>query len=391
MEIGRRPTQGIPCRTRCRQQSSGFRPADGDCGDRGPGTGKSVLAIQIVAEAARHDIPVIHATGSKAFTTNMRGLVGERKHYLGALFKYFNNFGRVPRKSLDLVVCDEAHRLRETSSTRWKKSTKLQVDEIIEASKASVFFLDEYQAVRPDEVGNVTLISDRAKSLGAAVQCINLDVQFRCAGCEAYMRWLEGLLGFGPECPASIWRGEYDFTVCESTEEMEADLREKVTKGFSTRIVAGFCWPWSDPVKGQPLPEDVVIGPWRRPWNIKPPEMRGGSPPPASRHPYTKWANGLECFGQVGCIYSIQGLEFDYVGVIWGEDLIWDAGRGLTAQPNKNFDRVAKRGAKGNLDSFSRLLRQTCRVLLSRGMRGCRVVCLDDATGGWLKKLSQVE
>ena len=150
-------------------------------------------------------------------------------------------------------------------------------------------------------------------------------------------------------------------------------------------MVAGFCWPWSNADGDAPLPRDVEIGAWRRPWNRKPPEMMGGTTPPPHRHPYTLWATTDAGLDEVGCIYSVQGFEFDYVGVIWGDDLVWRAESGWVGQPNRSYDSVVKRAATDNPQKFTRLLSHTYKVLLSRGMVGMRVVCLDDETKAHLE------
>jgi hypothetical protein len=353
----------------------------------GPGTGKSVVALNLVADAARHETSVVHATGSKAFTTNMRGLVGANDRKLGNLFKYFNNFSKAPNRSIDLIVCDEAHRLRETSSTRFRRSDLPQVDEIILASKASVFFLDENQSVRPNEVGTVNLICNRARALGIEPVRVDLNTQFRCAGSAGYLQWLDGMLDLTGPTRAQPWRDEFEFRLFDNPAAMESALRQRVVDGSTARMVAGFCWPWSDPNPNGSLPTDVAIGDWKRPWNRKPPEMNGGTAPPPHKHPYTLWANQPQGFDEVGCIYSAQGFEFDYVGVIWGEDLVWRDEGGWVAQSKKSYDKAAKNGSGKDTTAYSKRLRQTYRVLLSRGMKGCYLVCLDEGVKKHVKQV----
>ena len=133
--------------------------------------------------------------------------------------------------------------------------------------------------------------------------------------------------------------------------------------GGSSRLVAGFCWKWSEPNADGSLVDDVVIGDWRRPWNRKEAKEKTYKP---ENHPYTLWATTSEGLGQVGCIYSAQGFEFDRVGVIWGPDLVWRDGKWV-GQKRLSKDQ-GLRMATG--DDVTRLLRHAYRVLLTRGVEG---------------------
>lgn len=164
---------------------------------------------------------------------------------------------------------------------------------------------------------------------------------------------------------------------------MENYLNGKIKLSYTARIVAGFCWPWSDPDRFNNLVADVKVGNWERPWNAK--AINNSYPP--DKHPYFLWANRMENqLGEVGCIYSVQGFEFDYIGVIWGNDLVWRTDKWV-AQPEKSFD--------GEMKSISqeialKLLKNAYRVLSSRGLRGCSFVFLDEETRNYMEKsLSQ--
>jgi DUF2075 family protein len=359
----------------------------------GPGTGKSVIAAHLLVTLA-HDgrRSVVHATGSKAFTTNLRALGPAGSD---AVFRYFNNFRELATapNSVDLLICDEAHRLRESSNDRFTKaamrSTISQVREIIRAARVSVFFLDERQNVRPGEIGTIKAIQEGAGSEGVAVEVVQLNGQFRCAGCEGYIEWVDALMGPQPSAPGAwLPAHEYDLRVFDSPEALEKAVRAAQADGDTARLVAGFCWPWSDPNADGTLVEDVVIGKWQRPWNEKSPEQQ--KPPRAqprpSRHPYTLWATEAERIGEIGCIYSAQGFEFDYVGVILGNDLVWREGVGWVGSRDASFDPSIRRR---NLpqDILVALLQQTYRVLLTRGMKGTFVYSTDFETRQKLHQL----
>jgi hypothetical protein len=346
----------------------------------GPGTGKSVIAVQVVGAAAKRYYSVVHATGSKAFTTNLRGIVGRRE-----TFRYFNTFGKQPQNSIDLIVSDEAHRLRETSASFYHPgSDRPQVGEIVDAGLVSVFLLDHAQSVRSNEVGSVPLIEAYARDHSIPVSLYDLRTQFRCAGSDSYIRWVEYVLGLSPN-RSMAWKtnDEYEVQVFDRVEQMELALQDRITEGASARMVAGFCWPWSDPNLNVSLVPDVKIGAWSRPWNRKPRDMwrnKGNAEPP-ERHPYKIWATQPQGFGEVGCIYSAQGFEFDYVGVIFGGDLKWDAMSNCwSLDLTRNEDVGFKHGLTRDSAKAIEKLKHIYRVLSTRGMRGTYFYFLDDAT-----------
>jgi uncharacterized protein len=190
----------------------------------GPGTGKSVIALQLVATLAKEGRNVCHATGSKAFTTTLRKLVGSRA---GQLFRYWNLFGDAEPNELDVVVADEAHRLRAVSSNRFTPKHKVsglpQVDEIVQVARVPVFLLDEHQVVRPEEIGTVAAIRQAAARNGAHVLQVDLNDQFRCAGSAEYIAWIDALLCLDGSQPRP-WPPEdpFDLTVVDTPEELQA-------------------------------------------------------------------------------------------------------------------------------------------------------------------------
>ena len=192
--------------------------------------------------------------------------------------------------SLDVLIVDEAHRIRLTSNNRFtraeKRSGTPQADELVRAARVPVFLIDEHQAVRPDEIGTVASIEEAAARNGAAVRRIDLDGQFRYGGSEIYARWVEQLLGLSPGGPQP-WPGDdaFQLLLAGSPEQMEAELRGKIDQGYVSRITAGFCWPWSNPRPDGTLVDDIVIGSWRRPWNLRCDKALNDIPPgPAVGH-----------------------------------------------------------------------------------------------------------
>ena len=348
----------------------------------GPGSGKSVIALSLLGELWRQGRSAMHATGSKSFTETLRKVAGRRNTRVKALFKYFNSFMAAERNGFDVLICDEAHRMRETSANRYTKAEmrtgKAQVQELIEAARVPVFLLDQYQVVRPGETGTPELIREAARHAGLSVVEVELDAQFRCGGSRAYEEWVLRLLGLEPGGPIE-WSGDTYFSleVAESPTELESTLRTKAADSYGARMTAGFCWPWSDPRPDGTLIDDVVIGEWARPWNVRGERSVGGAPPSSL------WATDPAGFGQVGCIYTAQGFEYDWNGVIFGPDLVWREDRWIS-QPKASKD-PALRGL--SVEQADPLLRNVDKVLLTRGMVGTVIYSMDPETHAHLEAL----
>ncbi|MFJ8824887.1 DNA/RNA helicase domain-containing protein [Streptomyces sp. NPDC102467] len=351
----------------------------------GPGTGKSVIALQLLGEFYRRGVPALHATGSQSFTTTMRKVAGARKREVQDLFKYFNSFMSAEKNSLGALICDEAHRIRETSANRFTRAAnrtgRAQIDELIDVAYVPVFFLDEHQVVRPGEMGTVAEIEAAAAKRDIPCQVVALDSQFRCGGSDAYLRWVVRLLGLEAGGPVT-WEpdGRMQLLVADSPQEMEAFLEARRTQGYGARMSAGYCWRWSpEPKPGAPLPPDVTVGDWARPWNLRGDRSVSGAPPAAL------WATDPTGFGQVGCVYTAQGFEYDWSGVIVGPDLLWRGDRWITNR-TASKDPVFKRSTSDT--DVDRLIRNTYKVLLTRGMVGTIVYSTDAETREKLRELA---
>src|SRR3954469_2507031 len=203
----------------------------------GPGSGKSVIALSLLGELGRRGRTAIHATGSRSFTQTLRKVAGKGSRQTQSLFKYFNSFMDADKNGFDVLVADEAHRLRETSANRWTKAEhrtgKAQVDELIDAARVPVFLLDQNQVVRPGELGTVEDIEKAARARGLDVHHVDLNAQFRCGGSEAYIDWVERLLGLRPGGPVP-WTGDENFEVrvVDSPSAMEAALERKLDERY---------------------------------------------------------------------------------------------------------------------------------------------------------------
>lgn len=343
----------------------------------GPGTGKSVLALNIVGELARHGYAVHHATGSSAFTNTVRKRVGRKA---SQLFTFFHSYLNAEEDMLDVLVCDEAHRIRRHSWNRFTKKRaddpdRLQIDELISAAKVGVYFIDDLQVVRRQELGSSDAIVEAARRADAEVLEHELEIQFRCGGSDGFVRWLENTLAIRRTANA-LWQGDpgFDFRIVDTPQDLDALIRARLAEGHSARLMAGYCWPWSDPLNDGTLVDDVEVDGWSRPWNARPDAGRLGPGIPQSH----LWASEPGGEDQVGCIYTAQGFEFDYAGVIFGTDLVHRPREGWVGLREHSHDRGLKSGT--DEDTFAELVKNTYRVLLSRGLKGCYVHFLDEQT-----------
>lgn len=347
----------------------------------GPGSGKSVIALSLLGELSRRGYPTVHATGSKAFTETLRRVAAKRKPAVREMFRYFNSFIDAGPNDLDVLIADEAHRLRESSANRFtparNRTGQPQVNELIDAARVPVFLLDEHQVVRPGEIGRTAVIEAAAQARGLRVLRVDLDAQFRSGGSRLYEEWVLRLLGLEDGGPIP-WRGDanFDLEVAADPADMEVALASHSENALTARITAGYCWPWSKPVGGE-LVDDIRIGDWHRPWN-NPEERRLGDVPARSL-----WASEPGGFGQVGCVYTAQGFEYDWNGVIFGPDLVWRDGR-FVSDAGASRDPAFRGKNSGNFDVY---VRNIYKVLLTRGMQGTAICSTDRETQDFLASL----
>lgn len=368
----------------------------------GAGTGKSAIGLQLKAEFEAAGRSVKYASGSRAFNAAMREHVGYGDREFKESFTYFSSFVTAPEKPLDVLICDEAHRLRDRSTNhRWpleKRGTQPQVDELLDASRLTVFFLDESQSVRPNEVGTVELIEDAALRRGVTPVRFGLQEQFRCGGSDAYARWARDALGLSGGEPA-VWTpdGLMHIEVADTPDELEKIICTEHEAGASARMVAGYCWPWTKPQgKEKRLEPDVRIGEWCLPWNAASESFCEDGAPPSKI-----WSVHDAGIGQIGCVYTAQGLEWDWCGVIMGDDMVWRDGRWVFQRGKQRKDKetgVQRVSQPGSLDpkvrtsslndeDFARCVRNAYHVLLTRASRATVLYSTDEETRDHLKHL----
>ncbi len=355
----------------------------------GPGTGKTVIALHILAELSRYQLSVQYATKSKPLLEGVRHQIRPKARLL-----FHNVTSYVPattdENALDVILVDEAHRIENFTIDRYRpersETGMPQVDTIIRAAKVSVFFIDDRQAIRGREIGSAELIREAAKRWNATIEECELTSQFRCNGSDNYMDWLEQVL-YNKPITSSFKLEDFDLEIFSDPQTMYDALVEQNNKPEQTaRLMAGFCWPWSKEVVNGDLVRDVQIGKFAMPW-----ETNDGVPYQKLTKKYPRWYEwaykplGIE---QVGCIYTAQGFEFDYAGVIIGEDLKYNpVSKQIFTDKISCKDPVLRQNRQEAIMTFDDYVRNIYRVLMSRGMKGCFLYICDENLRNYMKQL----
>jgi uncharacterized protein len=342
----------------------------------GPGTGKTVIALHLLAELAAKKKSVFFSSKSKPLIEAIKHKVDKKNAKL--LFTSLNRFtpSSVDENQLDVLIVDEAHRIGKTSNHQFTKAVDRtdmpQIEQLIRCAKTSIFFIDDKQVIRSLEVGNTNLIKEMASKAGCQVKEVELISQFRCSGSDNYLDWLESVLGHkDSQQMFDVKNDDFDFRIIDSPNELYDLIKSENSKeGQTARLVAGFCWKWSSSLDSNgELVKDVEIGDFAMPW-----ETHGKVKPPEGYVKWYEWAYKPEGVKQVGCIYTAQGFEFDYIGVIVGPDVKYDSVNDcLIGDVNGTKDPMLRRG-KAKFDEY---IKNIYRVLMSRGMKGCFVYFVD--------------
>lgn len=349
----------------------------------GPGTGKSVLAINLLAQLVGHDGQVAQYVSKNSaprvvYKTKLKG--SRKAKDIDLLFKGSGSFVGAEYDSSSTLLVDEAHRLNEKSGL-YGNLGENQIKELISASVCTVFFIDEHQRVQVNDIGSVEEIERWAERLHAEVSHGELDSQFRCNGSDGYLAWVDNALDIEETANVDLDDTSYDFRVFGSPEELQAAIVGRNEKGGKARLVAGYCWDWPKASRRDPSAHDITIGDWGISWNLE-----GGE----------AFAIDPTSIDEAGCIHTVQGLEFDYVGVIIGPDMGFDGERVTTDFHMRSRSDQSIRGLKKmereNPDHARKLgdeiVRNTYRVLMTRGMKGCYVYCTDEGLAAHLRELA---
>ena len=345
----------------------------------GPGTGKSVLAINLLMAFINQKLNSSYLTKNSAPREAFKKLLTRRDVReivnIQTLFRSPFGLSRCKNNTYACLIVDEAHRLvrqmyRDTTGEN-------QVKECIAASLLSIFMLDEDQAVTTKDIGSVDEIEYWCRKLRSELIISDetkLISQFRCNGSDAYIQFVDELLQRKPESVhVDIEDLNFKFKVFENPHTMRDELRELNKENNKARMVAGYCYNW-DVAKGRG-PYDIYLPyDFKARWNLKEDKT---------------WAISPNSFEEVGCIHTAQGLEFDYVGVFIGKDLTYNPQTGkiethreaISSDDNSSGIRLASTSD----EDARRLILNTYKTLLTRGQKGCYVYCEDGPLRDYIK------
>lgn len=342
----------------------------------GPGTGKSVLAVNLLLHYLLCNCNAAYVTKNsaprQAFLSILTNNKAEGIADICQLFRSPFGLSRAPANAYDCLIVDEAHRLVKKMYGDWTGEN--QVKECINASLLTIFMLDEDQAVTTKDIGSIEEISKWCKELGSSVimrEETKLVSQFRCNGSDAYIQFIDNLLQRNKETVnIPLTELNYDFRVFDDACKMREALRAMNTDN-KARMVAGYCYDWN--VKHHRSNVDISLpGGFQARWNLENDKI---------------WAINPKSFEEVGCIHTAQGLEFDYVGVLIGKDLLYKDGRVVTDKYAISPDDKSS-GIRGASDDVARrLILNTYKTLLTRGQKGCFVYCEDESLREYLKNV----
>lgn len=353
----------------------------------GPGTGKSVVAINLLVELTRHKLVTQYVTKNSAPRAVYEAkLVGSmKKTAISNLFVGSGKFCRAKADEFGALIVDEAHRLLPRS--QYEKTGVNQIKEIINAARFSVFFLDEDQQIHWQDIGDREEIMRWAGHHNADVTELDLASQFRCNGSDGYLAWTDNTLQLRETANPTLEGANYEFTVCESANELRELIYAKNKPNNRARMVAGYCWDWvSRKSKSRPIPADYDFnledGNFRARWNLAEDGML--------------WIMKPDSVEEVGCIHTCQGLEVDYVGVIVGPDLIVRDGKVVTdgtkrAKTDKSlngYKALLKKDPIAAREKADRIIKNTYRTLMTRGQKGCILHSTDPETNAYFKNAS---
>ena len=347
----------------------------------GPGTGKSVIAINLLGRfLGEYGMNCQYITKNQTprdvYSVQLKGTY--KKTEIDNLFCGSGSYMDEKSNEFDALIVDEAHRL--TEKTGYYKKGENQIKEIINAARFSIFFIDSKQRIHIDDYGAVERIEHFAKELKAEISYGKLEAQFRCSGAEKFIDWVEKSLQYkdASEEIDTTFLKDYDVEIFDNPNDLKRKIIECNKIQNKSRILAGYCWKWiTKNPKADDYDIDIPEYDFKMKWNFN----------------NTIWAIDKDSVEQVGCIHTSQGLEFDYVGVIIGKDLRYENGKVITdfnerASTDKSLFGIKKMYEEDRekaLELADQIIKNTYRTLLTRGQKGCYIFCKDKPLAEYLK------
>ncbi|WP_049630403.1 DNA/RNA helicase domain-containing protein [Cellvibrio sp. pealriver] len=350
----------------------------------GPGTGKSVVAINLLVELTNREMVVQYTTKNSAPREVFKSKLTKtlRRTAIDNLFRGTGSYVTTPTQIFDALIVDEAHRLNEKSGL-YANLGENQIKEIINSSNANIFFIDEDQRVTFQDIGSIEAITQFAQRANSEITILQLDSQFRCNGSDGYIAWLDNTLQIRETANADLSDIDYEFKVFDNPAEMRKAIFEKNKLSNKARIVAGYCWDWKS--KKEKSNFDITFPEFNfeAKWNL----TDDGS----------LWMISPNSVNEIGCIHTCQGLEVDYIGVIIGPDfvirdsqVVTDAGKRSSKDKSiKGYKSLLKSSPVETKKKADQIIKNTYRTLMTRGIKGCYLYCTDPETNAYFSAFQQ--
>jgi hypothetical protein len=337
----------------------------------GPGTGKTILATYLVKLLKSDDKTKNLEIGLVVSMTSLRKSIKDAFSRVSGLSAgMVIGPSEVVNKKYDLLIVDEAHRLRQRKNIANYRSHDAvnrqlglgkdgtELDWVIGCSKQQILFYDENQSVRPSDVH-----VGRFQGLKATHHL--LTSQLRVRGGEKYISFINDVFDGKEDLDVNFTN--FDFQIYDDVGKLVADIKTKNNELNLCRVVAGFAWPWVS--RNNPNLFDIDIEGHKFKWNST----------------TTNWVNSRNAINEVGCIHTIQGYDLNYVGVIVGPELSYDPKSNRLVVDESKYEDT--NGWKGITDpsELERYIINIYRTLMTRGMRGCYVYFVDKEVGKFFK------
>ena len=303
-------------------------------------------------------------------------------------------FGEQDR-NFDITLIDEAHILKVAGyNAQGKTLTKIkkinqklfndnavhtELDWIMQKSKNVVMVFSGAQRVRPGNISEADDISKYVDAIGG--RKYYLHDQMRSHGGSSYIRYISDIFS-NHGCPISKETfPNFEAKLFYDFKTFVHEIAKREQEVGLSRMVAGFAWKWKSKKQGYDQSYDIEIDGVKLRWNSD----------------LNNWLGSKKSASEVGSIYTIQGDDLNYVGVIIGNDLIYRNGR-MMFNKKSYADKGAIRRSSRQVQSAETidddmLLGQVLRiyqVLLSRAVKGVYLYVCDAELRAHLSKYFDV-
>lgn len=286
------------------------------------------------------------------------------------------------KEKYDLLIIDEAHRLRQYKNIGWRgvfkeNNQKLGLDDagteldwILANSKNQIFFYDEAQSVKPSDINQdrfLELLNDNSTLK------LQLASQMRVKGGNDYISFVDELLHIRRNNKGIYRPQNYELFVFDSLKDLYTELEIREIKFGLCRLIAGYSWEWLSDPKRKPKPNldaiDIEIEGLKFQWNKTDKD----------------WINSPNAFKQVGCIHTTQGYDLNYAGIIFGKEINYNKKTNkIEVDPKLYFDKNGKIGVP-DVDDLKAYIVNIYKTIMYRGIKGTFVYAYNTELREYLK------